>query len=130
MKVIRLESVNSTNAYAKEIANACGSLATITEELTDAIKNTEVGTGKTKELMEAALEADGTIFTNNKRALRVKADAYGFDTLNIIDWDDLFAGDYDPDKPIFVHKLEDIMEELFYSDYGLRLMGYSVALGG
>lgn len=89
-----------------------------------------VGTGKTKELMEAALEADGTIFTNNKRALRVKADAYGFDTLNIIDWDDLFAGDYDPDKPIFVHKLEDIMEELFYSDYGLKLMGYSVALGG
>lgn len=89
-----------------------------------------VGTGKTRELMEAALEADGTIFTNNKRALRVKADAYGFDTLNIIDWDDLFAGNYDPDKPIFVHKLEDIMEELFYSDYGLRLMGYSVALGG
>ena len=35
-----------------------------------------VVTGKTKELMEAALEVDGTIFTNNKRALRVKADSY------------------------------------------------------
>lgn len=87
-----------------------------------------VGTGKTRELMEAALEADGTIFTNNKRALRVKADAYGFDTLNIIDWDDLMAGDFDPEKPIFVHKLEDVMEELLSSDYGAHMAGYSVAM--
>ena len=88
-----------------------------------------VGTGKTKELMEATLEADGTIFTNNKRALRVKADSYGFDSLNIMDWDDLLAGDFDPEKPIFVHKLEDVMEELLYFDYGIRMAGYSVALG-
>lgn len=88
-----------------------------------------VGTGKTKELMEAALEADGTIFTNNKRALRVKAEAYGFDSLDIIDWDDLLTYNFDPVKPIFVHKLEDVMEELLYSDYGAHLAGYSIAMG-
>lgn len=87
-----------------------------------------VGTGKTKELMDAALEADGVIFTNNKRALRVKADAYGFDSLSIIDWDDLINGDYDPEKPIFIHKLEDVMDELLFSDYGVHIAGYSVAL--
>lgn len=87
-----------------------------------------VGTGKTKELMEAALEVDGTIFTNNKRALRVKADSYGFDSLNIMDWDDLLDGNFDPEKPIFVHKLEDVMEELLYSDYGVHMAGYSVAM--
>lgn len=88
-----------------------------------------IGTGKTKELMETAIEADGTIFTNNKRALRVKADAYGFDSLNIIDWDDLMTGNFDPEKPVFVHKLEDVMEELLSSDYGVHLAGYSVAMG-
>ena len=87
-----------------------------------------VGTGKTRELMEAALEADGMIFTNNKRALRVKAEAYGFDSLEIIDWDDLLDGDYDRDKPIFIHKLEDVMEEFLLADYGLHLAGYSVAM--
>ena len=87
-----------------------------------------VGTGKTKELMEAALEVDGTIFTNNKRALRVKADAYGFDSLNIIDWDDLIDYNFDTEKPIFVHKLEDVMEELLSSDYGAHMAGYSVAM--
>ncbi len=38
-----------------------------------------VGTGKTKELMDAALEADGIILTTNKRALATKAQAYGFE---------------------------------------------------
>ncbi len=87
-----------------------------------------IGTGKTKELMEAALEADGTIFTDNKRALRVKADAYGFDSLNIIDWDDLYHGDFDPEKPLFVHKLDDIMKEYLWADYGINMAGYSVAM--
>ena len=89
-----------------------------------------IGTGKTKVLIEAALEADGTIFTNNKRALRVKADSYGFDSLNIIDWDDLYTGNFDPEKPIFVHKLDDIMSEYLWSDYGIKLAGYSIAMEG
>ena len=38
------------------------------------------------------------------------------------------AGDFDPEKPIFVHKLEDVMEELLSSDYGAHMAGYSVAM--
>lgn len=87
-----------------------------------------IGTGKTKELMDAAIENDGTIFTCNKRALRVKADAYGYDSLDIIDWDDLITGNYDEDKPVYVHKLDDVMEGYLQDDYGLRLAGYSVAM--
>ena len=87
-----------------------------------------VGTGKTKELMEMALEADGTILTTNKRALQVKAEAYGFDSLHIIDLGDLENRDFDEYKPLFVHKLDDVMQEYFKLGYNLNLQGFSVRM--
>lgn len=86
-----------------------------------------VGTGKTKELMDAVLEADGILLTTNKRALTAKAQAYGFDSLDIVDWADLLYGNYDNSKPLFVNKLDDTMAEYFKKDFGLTLCGYSVA---
>lgn len=87
-----------------------------------------LGTGKTKELMDMALEADGMILTTNKRALQVKAEAYGFDSLYIIDINDLYEGNYDENKPLFVHKLEDVMEEYYRMEFGLTLAGFSVRM--
>ena len=86
-----------------------------------------VGTGKTKELMDAVLEADGILLTTNKRALTAKAQAYGFDSLDIVDWADLLYGNYDNSKSLFVNKLDDTMAEYFKKDFGLTLCGYSVA---
>lgn len=88
-----------------------------------------LGTGKTKELMDMALEADGIILTTNKRALQVKAEAYGYDSLCIIELADLFCGDFDPTKPLFVHKLDDVMQEYFKADFNLDLQGFSVRMG-
>lgn len=87
-----------------------------------------VGTGKTKELMDAALEVDGTILTVNKRALAAKAQAYGFDSLHIIDLADVLYGNFDNTKPLFIHKLDDVAQEYIEKDFGLKLAGYSVAL--
>lgn len=87
-----------------------------------------IGTGKTKELMEMALEADGIILTTNKRALQVKAEAYGFDSLYIIDLNDLLYGEFDETKPLFVHKLDDVMQEYFKQDFNLDLQGFSVRM--
>ena len=87
-----------------------------------------IGTGKTKELLLLAAENNGYVFTNNKRALQVKAEAYGIYNLEIIDWDDLFGGALNSAKPIYIHKLEDVMQELLYADYGLNLEGFTVAL--
>ena len=87
-----------------------------------------MGTGKTKELMDMALEADGIILTTNKRALRVKAEAYGFDSLCIIDLDDLYHGDYDSAKPLFIHKLEDVASEYLLAECNLNLQGFSVRM--
>ena len=86
------------------------------------------GTGKTRELMEMALEADGLILTTNKRALQVKAESYGFDSLEIIDLSDLIYNDYDDSKPLFVHKLDDVMQEYFKADFNLDLRGFSVRM--
>ena len=87
-----------------------------------------VGTGKTKELMDAALEADGIILTTNKRALATKAQAYGFESINIIDLADLLYGDFDSTKPLFIHKLDDVAEEYINKYFGLKLAGYSVRM--
>lgn len=86
------------------------------------------GTGKTRELMDMALEADGMILTTNKRALQVKAESYGFDSLEIIDLNDLLYGNYDNTKPLFIHKLEDVMQEYFKADFSLDLCGFSVRM--
>lgn len=87
-----------------------------------------VGTGKTKELMDAALEADGIILTTNKRALAAKAQAYGFESLEIIDLADLLYGNFDSTKPLFIHKLDDVAEEYISRDFGLKLAGYSIRM--
>lgn len=87
-----------------------------------------LGTGKTKELMDMALEADGIILTTNKRALQVKAEAYGYDSLCIIDLTDLMYEEFDSTKPLFVHKLDDVMQEYFKAEFNLDLNGFSVRM--
>lgn len=87
-----------------------------------------VGTGKTKELLMAAQGADGIVLTGNKRGLQAKAQAYGIPEVTIVDWDDLIYGRMDTSKPLFVHKLDDVMKEYFWDDFGLKLEGYSIAM--
>lgn len=85
-----------------------------------------MGTGKTKELLEYAAEHNGQVLTTDKRALQVKAKAYGID-VPIFDLYDYFEADeYDHDKYIYVHKIEDVAQELL----GIQVAGYSVRLEG
>ena len=90
-----------------------------------------VGTGKTKELLSAAQAAGGVVLTLNKRALQEKARAYGIPEITIVDWNDLlYRDDSLNDKPLFVHKLDDVMEQYFWDDFGFKLKGYSIAMEG
>ena len=89
-----------------------------------------LGTGKTRELLETALEDDGTVLTTTKRALQVKAESYGFDSIDIIDLNDLMYGNYDSTKPLYIHKLEDVMQEILNADFdSMQLKGFSIRLG-
>ena len=87
-----------------------------------------VGTGKTKELLNEAQAKNGTVLTLNKRALQEKARAYGIPQIDIVDWNDLIYGNFDRGKPLYVHKLDDVMKEYFLADFGTNLAGYSIAM--
>lgn len=87
-----------------------------------------VGTNKTKELLELANENDGLVLTTTKRALKVKADAYGFTELTIVDPTDLVEQNYPEDKPLYIHKAADVLKEFFKTYFDLELEGFSVTM--
>ena len=87
-----------------------------------------VGTGKTKELLAEVQKTNGIVLTLNKRALQEKARTYGIFGLEIVDWNDLLYGNFSQEKPLYVHKLDDVMKEYFWDDFGVNLEGYSIAM--
>ena len=87
-----------------------------------------IGTNKTKELLELAEENDGLVLTTEKRALKVKADAYGFKNLTIVDPVDLVEQNYPEDKPLYIHNAADVLKEFFKTYFDLELEGFSVTM--
>ena len=87
------------------------------------------GTGKTKELLFEAYMIGGQVLTTNKRALQSKVEAYGYIGLPILDWNDILYGEFDKNKPLYLHKAEEVMAELFENDFELKLKGLSVTTG-
>ena len=87
------------------------------------------GTGKTKELLFEAYMIGGQVLTTNKRALQSKVEAYGYIGLPILDWNDILYGEFDKNKPLYLHKAEEVMAELFENDFELKLAGLSVTTG-
>ena len=83
--------------------------------------------GKARRLFELAKETDAVILTENARALRVKAQGYGYgiDELKIIDLDN-----YDPydqfetfsTRKIIFHNLDNLLNRYFNS-FSLRVVG-------
>ena len=89
----------------------------------------QVGTGKTRELLTDAYINHAQVLTTNKRALQAKADAYMIPDISIIDLHDMLYDEYDINKPIYIHKVNDVIQELFDSDFcGLKLEEMSVTL--
>lgn len=87
------------------------------------------GTGKTREFLTEAYVNRAQVLTTNKRALQSKADAYQIPDVSIIDWNDMMYGNYDKDKPLYIHKVADVIQELLDHDFeGLKLDGMTVTL--
>jgi hypothetical protein len=88
-----------------------------------------IGTGKTRELLMAAYLDHAQVLTTNKRALQAKADAYLIPDLKIIDWNDMMYGNFDATIPLYINKAEDVLQELFDSDYnGVKIAGMSLRM--
>ena len=79
-------------------------------------------TGKTKLLLEAANKTHGTVLAENKEALRVKANSYGFYDVNIINYQDLYDGNYYYGEPVYIQKAELFLETVARK-FGLELQG-------
>lgn len=89
-----------------------------------------VGTGKTKELLFDAFMKGAQVLTTNKRALQAKAQAYGFIGVDIIDLEDLAEYNYNLNKPLYIHKITDVMQEILNSDFDkLKLEEVSITVG-
>ena len=68
-----------------------------------------MGTGKTKELLEYAASHNGQVLTTDKNALEVKAKSYGIKVPIIDLYDFTYNNDYNPNKQLFIHKIEDVL---------------------
>ena len=87
------------------------------------------GTNKTKQLIDDAIYMNAQILTTNKRALTQKIKAYGRpEEIPVLELSDLFYGNYDKEKPLFIHKIEDVMSDYFKYEFGLSLDEVSVAI--
>ena len=83
------------------------------------------GTGKSKQLIEAAQKANAIILTKDKRGFEVKAKQYGFEDVDILDYEDLENDDYTLARPIMIHEVNYALDYLFDRYYGLKVEGYS-----
>ena len=83
------------------------------------------GTGKAKQLLEAAHKNNATIITQDKRAFEVKAKSYGFSNVEILDYEDLENDDYTINKPVLIHNGDNFLEYLLDRYYGLKPIGFS-----
>ena len=83
------------------------------------------GSGKTKKLLEIAREKNAIILTQDKRAFKVKAKSYGYDDVDVLDYEDLENDEYDLMKPILIHNVDKVLDYLFDRYYGLKPIGFS-----
>ena len=68
------------------------------------------GSKKSWKLLKDCSDNNGVILTLDKRALQVKAESYGFKDIKIIDLEDFDS--YDENKPLYIHKADNLLEEL------------------
>ena len=86
--------------------------------------------GKAQELFKLAREEQALIVTQNKRALRVKANALGFEDIEIVDFADLANENYAQiNSKVIIHNADKWIEEIFFNTYGLDVIGFSATEG-
>lgn len=79
------------------------------------------GSGKTKRLFEYAQENNGVIITDNANALRVKAQAYGYNDIEIIEASRLESSNIEG-KNILIRNLDRFVQN-YFSEHGATFIG-------
>ena len=81
--------------------------------------------GKAVELLAYAREHGAAVVTQNKRAFKVKASSFGYDDVEILDYEDLIHDNYDENKPIVIHNGDKCLFYLIDKFFGLSVIGFS-----
>lgn len=84
--------------------------------------------GKAQELLQFAKENNAIILTQDKRAFSVKAESYGYNTVEIIDYDDLQHDNYDLTKSLVIHNGDKVLKWLFDRYYNIDVIGFTATL--
>ena len=85
--------------------------------------------GKAKELLQYARENNCFIITQDKRAFRVKAHNYGFNDIEIIDYDDLRNDNYPVGITALIHNGDKMLVALLDKFYGIDVIGMTATIG-
>lgn len=85
----------------------------------------ERGSGKAKQLLEQAHINNAIILTKDKRGFEVKAKTYGYEGIQIIDYEDLEKDNFPLARPVLIHNVEYAVEQLLNKYYGIEVLGFS-----
>lgn len=86
--------------------------------------------GKAKELLAYAREHNAAVLTQDKHTFKVKATGYGYNDIEILDYQDLHNDNYDWNTPIVVHNADKLLYYLLNKYYGLTTIGFSATIDG
>ena len=81
--------------------------------------------GKAQELLAYARERGAAVLTQDKHAFKVKAAGYGYNDIEVLDYQDLHNDNYNWQTPIVVHNGDKLLYSLLDKYYGLTLIGFS-----
>lgn len=84
--------------------------------------------GKAKELLKTARKANAFIITQDKRSFQVKAHGYGYDDIEIVDYDDLKNDNYPLGAPAVIHNGDKMLSWLLNHFYNIELAGFTATL--
>ena len=84
--------------------------------------------GKAKELLAYAREHHTAVLTQDKHSFKVKAAGYGYDDIEILDYQDLYNDNYDWQTPIVVHNGDKLLYTLMDKYYGLTVCGFTATI--
>lgn len=82
-------------------------------------------TGKARQLVEYAAENNAIIAAENPDAFRVKAAAYGFSDIEVVDWQYIMTDDcYLSHRDFVIHNADKFLQRVC----GKHLIGYTATL--
>lgn len=84
--------------------------------------------GKAKDLLQYASENNAIVVSGDKRAFKVKAESYGIDNVEIIDYNDLWEDNFDATRPLVIHNGDKMLKWMIDKFFNATVIGMSATV--